>query len=87
MTSQNITASIPESLQLIEAWLHSRYYVTAMKRVTPGTLQPGPGVVSTITGWRLTWSRRTMNSWVECGSITVADGEAPFQNEIPFTLE
>lgn len=87
MTSQIITDSPPESLRGIAHWLTSNGYVIGLKRVNRGSLLPGPGVVNTITGWRLTWSRKTTSGWVECGSLLVADGEVPLAGTIPCTSE
>ena len=82
MTSQNSTDWPPESLRPIAHWLTRNGYVIGLKRVRPGTLSPGPGVVNTISGWRLTWSRKTTKGWVECGSLLVEDGEVPFPTTI-----
>lgn len=85
MTSQNTTGSPPESLRGIAHWLTSNGYVIGLKQVSQGSLLPGPGVVNTITGWRLTWSRKTTKGWVECGSLLVEDGEVPLAGMIPST--
>lgn len=79
MTTQNTSDSALESLRAIAHWLTSEGYTIGIKRVSPGSLQPAPGVVNTITGWQLTWSRKTTNGWAECGHLMVADGEAPLR--------
>lgn len=87
MMSQNTTVYPPVSLQRLAASLIKQGYVVGLKRARASIPWHGPDAVSTTSGWRLTWSRRTTSSWEEFGSLWEADGAAPSLITTPFISE
>ncbi len=80
--SANGLGSPPESLQRIAQYLNNSGCTTDICEGSTHTLSPHRAVLSTITGWLLTWSRTTRNGLAVYGRLWVAAGAA---NEIPFT--
>ncbi len=83
---RSLTDCAPESLQRIAQFLSSSGYTTDICEAIlhSPTPSPGPGALSTITGWLLTWWRIERGSLVVSGRLWVVRGVVPVT---PFTSE
>lgn len=73
-TSRSLMASSPESLRRIARYLDRRGFTTNIEQGAVSYRQRPQVVLSTTTGWLLTWSRTTSRGLVVSGRLWVADG-------------
>lgn len=82
--SRSMRASAPESLRRIAHYLDKKGFTTNIEQGAVSYRPRRQDVLSTTTGWLLTWWRVTSRGLESSGRLWVADGVAPV---IPSTLE